>query len=278
MQGQRGAWAGRPIMPIMPAFSTERHRFPYTGGMPALLARAFTDGFDMAQPKSTPAARRSDAGLLPITIYSDVICPWCYVGKRRLEAALTAPGMPRQPAITWRPFELNPDMPEDGMERAAYRAAKFGPERSLQLDQQMAETGREVGIAFAFDRMRRTPNTRLAHRLIWQAERQGLELQNALVNQLFKAYFENGRDIGRRDVLLDLAMLAGLEAAGARAALEDDDSLEAVLDREDEGLRMGIRGVPYFILIDKYAISGAQPPALWQDALPRIAAEWRPPA
>ena len=112
-------------------------------------------------------------GGLPVTIYSDVICPWCYVGKRRFEAALTAPGMPQDLAISWRPFELNPDMPEGGMERSAYRLAKFGPDKSAQLDIQMAETGRECGITFAFDKMKRTPNTRLAHRLIWQAEREG---------------------------------------------------------------------------------------------------------
>src|SRR5262245_49837785 len=102
---------------------------------------------------------------LPIVIYSDVICPWCYVGKRRLEAALSSPGMPAAVELSWRPFELNPDMPAEGMERSAYRARKFGAARSAELDAAMAETGREVGIGFAFERMQRTPNTRLAHRL-----------------------------------------------------------------------------------------------------------------
>ena len=111
---------------------------------------------------------------LPIVVYSDVICPWCYVGKRRLEAALAGPGMPRhQVNFSWRPFELNPDMPAEGIERKVYRARKFGEARSAELDVRMAETGREVGIEFAFERMQRTPNTRLAHRLIWEAERQG---------------------------------------------------------------------------------------------------------
>ncbi len=227
----------------------------------------------MAQQKPDGDKQKASGEPLPITIYSDVICPWCYVGKRRFEAALAAPGMPRQLAITWRPFELNPDMPVAGMERAAYRARKFGPEKSRQLDLSMADTGREVGINFAFDRMRRTPNTRLAHRLIWQAERQGLGVQNGLVDQLFKGYFEDGRDIGRHDVLLDMAKRAGMDAAAARTALDDDASLEAVLDLEDAGINMGIRGVPFFLLLDKYAISGAQPPELWADALPRIAAE-----
>ena len=223
------------------------------------------------------AANSNDApseGGLPVTIYSDVICPWCYVGKRRFEAALDAPGMPQQLAISWRPFELNPDMPEDGMERAAYRLKKFGPEKSRQLDLQMAETGRAAGITFAFDKMKRTPNTRLAHRLIWEAERQGGQpVQNALVNRLFAGYFEDGANIGSIDTLLSFGKEAGLDDKGAKVALHDDASLEAVLDLEDAGLRMGIQGVPFFILVNKYAISGAQPPELWRDALPKIAAE-----
>lgn len=217
----------------------------------------------------------SNAEPLPITIYSDVICPWCYVGKRRFEKALTAPGMPQNLAITWRPFELNPDMPAEGRARAAYRASKFGPEKARQLDQQMTENGREVGIAFAFDKMPRTPNTRLAHRLIWQAERQGLEAQNALVDRLFAAYFEQGLDIGRKDVLLELANSAGLNSDETRIALEEDGSLEAVLELEAAGVNLGIRGVPFFLLIDKYAVSGAQPAEMWRDALPKIAAERR---
>ena len=224
-------------------------------------------------PPTTPASAAD--GQLPVTIYSDVICPWCYVGKRRFEKALAAPGMPQQVAITWRPFELNPDMPAEGRERAAYRARKFGPEKARQLDQQMTATGREVGIAFAFDRQPRTPNTRLAHRLIWHAERQGREAQSALVDRLFAAYFEQGLDIGRKDVLLELAGAAGLASHDARDALDDDGSLAAVLELEEAGISLGIRGVPFFLLIDKYAVSGAQPPQMWRDALPKIAAERR---
>ena len=225
----------------------------------------------------TPAERMNDAGeaALKVTIYSDVICPWCYIGKRRFETALEDPAMPQDPAISWRPFELNPDMPDDGMERTAYRARKFGAEKAKQLDLQMAQNGREAGINFAFDKMKRTPNTRLAHRLIWQAGQEGAEVQNALVNRLFAAYFEEGADIGRKDVLLEIAKEAGLGNVPAKVALYDEESLEAVLNLEDAGIRMGIRGVPFFILVDKYAVSGAQPPELWRDALPRIVAESR---
>ena len=208
---------------------------------------------------------------LPITVYSDVICPWCYVGKRRLEAALASPGMPSKIAFTWRPFELNPDMPAEGVERKVYRARKFGEARSAELDVQMASTGREFGIEFAFDRMQRTPNTRLAHRLIWEADRQNR--QDAVVERLFHGYFEEGLDIGRSDVLEAIATEAGLESEGVGQSLTGSDSLEAVTKLEQQGYAMGIQGVPFFILLAKYSISGAQPPEFWCEALPKIAAE-----
>ena len=208
---------------------------------------------------------------LPIIVYSDVICPWCYVGKRRLEAALAEPGMPTGVQFSWRPFELNPDMPAEGIERKVYRARKFGEARSAELDERMSGTGREVGIAFAFDRMQRTPNTRLAHRLIWEAGRQ--QGQDAVVERLFHGYFEEGLDIGRADVLEGIAVEAGLEADGVHRALTASDSLEAVSSLEQQGYGMGIQGVPFFILMAKYGISGAQPPEFWREALPKIAAE-----
>jgi predicted DsbA family dithiol-disulfide isomerase len=212
---------------------------------------------------------------LPIIVYSDVICPWCYVGKRRLEAALSDPGMPpgipKDLRFSWRPFELNPDMPPEGIERKAYRARKFGEARSAELDRKMLETGAELGIAFAFDRMQRTPNTRLAHRLIWEAGRQ--DRQDALVDRLFRAYFEEALDIGDRSVLETLAAESGLDAAGVASALSEEESLQAVVGLEQQGYRMGIQGVPFFILLQKYGVSGAQPPKFWHDALPKIAAE-----
>jgi predicted DsbA family dithiol-disulfide isomerase len=208
---------------------------------------------------------------LAITVYSDVICPWCYVGKRRLEAALASPGMPAAIDFTWRPFELNPDMPPEGIERKVYRAGKFGAARSAELDVKMASTGREVGIEFAFDRMQRTPNTRLAHRLIWEADRH--DLQDAVVERLFRGYFEEGLDIGRSDVLENIAAESGLEASDVKRALTDAGSLEAVTQLEQQGYGMGIQGVPFFILLAKYGVSGAQPPEFWRETLPKIAAE-----
>ncbi len=210
---------------------------------------------------------------IPITVYSDVICPWCYVGKRRLEAALAevSPSVTGHMGFSWRPFELNPDMPAEGMERRSYRAAKFGDARSAELDLKMAETGRELGIAFAFDRMQRTPNTRLAHRLIWEAGRQGR--QDAMVERLFHGYFEEGLDIGATDTLRSLADECELDVKGVEQALTGDDSLEAVTKLEQEGYSLGIKGVPFFLLLDKYGVSGAQPPEFWRDALPKIVAE-----
>ena len=210
---------------------------------------------------------------IPITVYSDVICPWCYVGKRRLEVALAeaGPDMPAHISFSWRPFELNPDMPAEGMERRSYRAAKFGDARSAELDLKMAETGRELGIAFAFDSMHRTPNTRLAHRLIWEAGRQGR--QDAVVERLFHGYFEEGFDIGAADTLRGLAGECGLDAKGVEQALTEEDSLDAVTKLEQQGYRMGIQGVPFFFLLHKYGVSGAQPPEFWRDALPKIVAE-----
>jgi len=206
---------------------------------------------------------------LPIIVYSDVICPWCYVGKRRLERALAGPGMPEQIRLSWRPFELNPYLPAEGIERKAYRARKFGQARSAELDARMVETGRELGIAFAFERIARTPNTRLAHRLIWEAERQGR--QDALVERLFFAYFQEGLDIGARALLQRLAAEAGLAADGVEEALTDGASLAAVTALEEQGQSLGIQGVPFFLLPGAIGVSGAQAPEFWQDALPKIA-------
>jgi predicted DsbA family dithiol-disulfide isomerase len=206
---------------------------------------------------------------LGLIVFSDVICPWCFVGKRRLEAALAAPGMPATAPLIWRPFELNPQMPPEGIAREAYRAAKFGASKSAELDAQMVETGRPLGIHFAFERMARTPNTRLAHRLIWEADRQGR--QEALVEGLFRAYFEMGLDIGAGEVLETLAAQAHLDADGVQQALTGAASLAAVTELERQGQRLGIEGVPFFIVADKFAVSGAQPPEFWRQALPKIA-------
>ncbi len=194
---------------------------------------------------------------MKIDIVSDAICPWCYIGKRRLERALTlAPQAELE--IGWRPFQLNPDMPAEGMDRKDYLRAKFGDSAGGRGYERITAVGQEVGIPFAFDKIKRTPNTIMAHRLIRYAARENL--QDPVVEILFRGYFTEGQDIGDRRTLVTLAENAGLAAAKVDAYLagaEDDDTIRA----EDAFARqIGINGVPCFIIDRQYAISGAQPP------------------
>lgn len=200
-----------------------------------------------------------------IAIYSDVICPWCLLGKRRLERALDELGLSARARLEWLPFELNPDMPHDGMARSDYRAAKFGAARAAELDRAMSQTGAAEGVTFRFDRMARTPNTRAAHVLTAFAGGRGRA--DALVEALFRAYFEEGRDIGDRDVLLELAAGVGLDTAEAAAALVDPQLRDEVSRLAREGRELGISGVPFFIVDRRWAVSGAQPSEQWVELL-----------
>ncbi len=208
------------------------------------------------------------AASVSIEVYSDVVCPWCYVGKRRVERALSQVSSV-QTHITWRPFQLNPTMPKEGIERTAYLEAKFGSHDSFhRLEEQVAAAGVSEGISFAFEKIPKTPNTFLAHRLIWFAGRQGR--QDAMVDALFKGYFEQGADIGSLSVLAGLAESAGLDAA---RYLETDEGAGDVKAEEAAGHRLGIRVVPYFILNNGYGISGAQPVEVFVGAMVKIAAQ-----
>lgn len=190
-----------------------------------------------------------------IDVYSDVICPWCYVGKRRLEGALQQLDDSLKTIIHWRPFQLNPTMPQQGMDRRVYLETKFGSLRVFEeMEQHLLEAGKTEQIPFAFGKIVRTPNTFQAHRLIWYAGQQGH--QDAIVNELFKGYFEEGLDIGSASVLTELADRAGLKAA---AFLKSDDGCAEVKAEEGVGHKLGIRAVPYFVLDHAYGISGAQP-------------------
>jgi predicted DsbA family dithiol-disulfide isomerase len=196
---------------------------------------------------------------LNIEIFSDLICPWCYIGRRRLEAGLKILGANELPNIIWRPFELNPDMPKAGLDRKAYRSAKFGSwERSQAMDREVAEIGRTLGLEFNYDRVLITPNTRAGHRLLWWARDKGL--QDALADALFRAYFTEGRDIGKNEVLTQIAAEAGLSATDSRRFLESDKGLGEVLKEEGEGRRRGLNGVPFFFINGSPAFSGAQHP------------------
>ena len=202
---------------------------------------------------------------LTISVFSDVVCPWCYVGKRRLEHALDHLGLRETTAVEWLPFELNPDMPAGGMERSAYRARKFGAERSAELDAQMIELGREVGIAFAFEQMQRTPNTRKAHMLIAVAHQQGKA--DMLVEELFGAYFEKGQDVGDEEVLVGLALATGLDQDRVVEALRSDELHNLVESVEAQAQEMQIAGVPFFIISRELAVSGAQTTEQWMALL-----------
>src|SRR5476651_218703 len=158
---------------------------------------------------------------LQVDVISDVICPWCFIGKRRLEKAVAALDGQHEVRVRWLPFQLNPEMPKEGVSRKEYRTKKFGSwERSLELDAQIAAAGKPEGIVFASDRIERTPNTLDAHRLIWLADKQGV--QDAVMEALFRAYFTEGRDISNRQTLIDVVAEASLDRHRAEAILNSD--------------------------------------------------------
>ncbi|MFO1188249.1 MAG: DsbA family oxidoreductase [Alphaproteobacteria bacterium] len=206
-----------------------------------------------------------------IEIVSDVICPWCFIGKRRLEQALALHPLPDL-EIAWRPFELNPGMPKEGMSRAEYVEAKFGSAaRGQTVYDRVADAGRESGLVFAFDRMTRIPNTIDAHRLIRLAGR--ARVQNALVEGLFSAYFLEGRNIGDTKVLTEIARAARIEPGAIAHILADDSEVEAIKSEISLAQEMGVSSVPFFIFDGVYGISGAQPPETFVEVFKAIEQE-----
>jgi len=196
--------------------------------------------------------------VLTIEVYSDVVCPWCYIGKRRLEQALESSGRQASARVFWRPFQLNPTMPKAGMDRRVYLEAKFGgPAEMRAIQDRISGAGVSAGIEFAFDRIARTPNTFDAHRLIWFAQQQGR--QDAVVEELFDGYFAQGLNIGEPEVLQSLAGRAGLDGPAVGRFLQSQDGIESVRQEEARGRQLGIRGVPYFLVNEKTVVSGAQP-------------------
>jgi predicted DsbA family dithiol-disulfide isomerase len=198
---------------------------------------------------------------MQVDIVSDVICPWCYIGKRRLERALAL--RPELAATrSWRAFQLNPEMPMDGISRELYLAAKYGSSRSAkQIFAAIYAAGRGEGIDFAFERIRRVPNTLRAHRLIRRAALAGRS--DGIVEGLFRAYFLEGLDIGDVDVLAALGARADLDEAESRRYLESEAGTAEVRAEEHRARRLGIHAVPCFILDRGYAISGAQEPEMF---------------
>jgi predicted DsbA family dithiol-disulfide isomerase len=203
---------------------------------------------------------------LTVDVVSDIVCPWCYVGKRHLEAALAALPDVGAVVVRWHPFELNPDLPAEGVDRRTYLEAKFGgPERAAQIYERVREAGRSAGIAFDFDAIARQPNTRDAHRLVAWAQASGDAQQ--LVERLFRAYFVEGRFVGDRDTLVELAAEAGLDGRAARAWLEAGIGTAEIGQAEARARELGITGVPFFIFDGRVGLSGAHPPQTMQEAI-----------
>jgi predicted DsbA family dithiol-disulfide isomerase len=206
---------------------------------------------------------------LTIEVVSDVVCPWCFIGKRRLEAALALyakehPGAP-SPTVTWRPFQLNPGLPAEGMARADYIARKFGPRGGGAVYDRVSAVGREVGIDFAFDRITRQPNTLAAHSLIELAGTQGR--QDATKEAFFRAYFLDGVDLTARENLVAIATSAGLDRTAVEEWLDNADAREAVAAEDARAREIGIEGVPFFIFNGHLGVSGAQPSEVLLDAM-----------
>ena len=209
--------------------------------------------------------------MIKLDILSDPICPWCYIGKANLDRALEA--NPDHPfSIEWHPFQLNPDMPEAGMDRRDYLETKFGgKENADQVYGRIAEAAKSAGLKIDFDAISRTPNTIDAHRLIHWAGLEGR--QTAAVSRLFKAYFEEGKDIGDRSVLLDIAEGIGLDRAMIERLLESDGDLEDIRARDAHAREHGVTGVPTFVLANTHVLPGAQPTELWENVLADIATQ-----
>jgi predicted DsbA family dithiol-disulfide isomerase len=207
-----------------------------------------------------------------IDVHSDVVCPWCYVGKRRLEAALAArPTL--IPRVSWQPYELNPGVGTQGVDRSAHLEAKFGNDALVAMQARLVAVGREVGIGFRFDRIARTPNTRAAHQMIQFA--QGANAQSRVVERLFKAYFEDGLDVGDRAVLVQLAHECNLDVPALMELLESMRGCDEIAAREEAALAMGITGVPAFVFDRRYLVSGAQSVPLLLEVIDRVSADSR---
>ena len=204
---------------------------------------------------------------LAIDIISDVVCPWCFVGKRRVEAALRLyrERGGAEPKLTWHPFQLNPDMPPEGVDRDEYVRRKFGPERAGQVYGRITAVGREVGIPFDFAKLTRQPNTLAAHSLIALAIDAGK--QDAVVEAFFRAFFLEGRDLTSAETLAGIAVGAGLDEGDVKAFLGSADA-RAHIEAEDKQAReIGVEGVPFFIFNRRLAVSGAQAPEVLLEAM-----------
>ncbi|QTN35747.1 DsbA family oxidoreductase [Cognatishimia activa] len=205
---------------------------------------------------------------IKLDVLSDPICPWCYIGKTHLDRALAAEE-DHPFVIEWHPFQLNPDMPEDGMDRREYLERKFGgKDGAIRVYGQIAQHAEDAGIQIDFAAIQKTPNTVNAHRLIHWAGIEGK--QNEIVDALFSAYFKEGRDIGDIETLADIADNAGMDAAVVTRLLKSDEDKQSIRDRDVHSREMGVNSVPTFIVGSRHAVPGAQPPELWQKVIKEL--------
>ncbi|CAN7578737.1 DsbA family oxidoreductase [Rhizobium sp. LjRoot98] len=207
-----------------------------------------------------------------IDVVSDVVCPWCYLGKARLDQAIANVAGDVLVTVNWRPYQLNPDLPQEGVDHKIHLAEKLGGQAAVDRAHEMlAGLGEQDGIAFNFDAVKISPNTLDAHRLIRWALTEGGDTQSEVATLLFKANFEEGRNIGDHAVLLDIATEAGLDRTVIAALLASDADKDAVSEEIDMARGMGVTGVPCFIIDSKYAVMGAQSVEVLEDALRDVA-------
>ncbi len=209
--------------------------------------------------------------MVTLEIWSDPVCPWCLIGKAALERALES--RPEHPfAVSWHPFQLNPDMPAEGMARDDYMALKFGgTEGILAAYRPVVERAEAEGLRLDLPAITRMPNTLDAHRLIHWAGLEGR--QGAMVSALFRAFFREGRDIGERATLAELAQGAGMDGAAVARLLASDADTDMIRDRDRDARARGITGVPFFVVAGQHAVPGAQPAELWQQVIDELAGQ-----
>ncbi|TFL19031.1 DsbA family oxidoreductase [Jannaschia formosa] len=211
--------------------------------------------------------------MIQLDILSDPICPWCHIGRANLFRALES--RPEHPfALQWHPFQLNPDMPEGGMDRTEYLEAKFGgPEGAARAYAPVREAAGNAGLAIEFDRIPRVPNTLDAHRLIHWAGLEGR--QTPVATALFEAYFEKGEDIGDVPTLVRIGARLGLDAAMLERLFASDADADDIRARDAHARARGVRGVPTFVIAGQHVLSGAQPPEIWAQIADEIAEQLR---
>ena len=205
--------------------------------------------------------------MIRLDIFSDPVCPWCYIGKANLDRALEAHA-DHPFRIEWHPFQLNPDMPAEGVDKHDYLAAKFGEDRLVQMHLRLKEASRAAGAEIDPDTPRRMPNTLDAHRLIHWAGLEGR--QTAVVSAIMRAYWREGRDIGNAGVLADIAAAAGMDRAVTARLLASDADADDIRARDADARAKGVSAVPTFLIAQQYVVSGAQPPDVWSRVIEEL--------